>query len=185
MKNTLKYLLLAFTSGLILTSCDKEDDDLPPVTNEGELITTLTLTMTDSANTTDVKTATFRDSDGPGGNPPTLFQEINLKPNSTYQTTITILDESKSPSEDITAEIAQEKEDHQFFYTPNTSLNATIKYRDKDANNLPVGLLTTIKTGAASTGKLKVTLKHQPGIKNNSITTGDTDAEIDFTARIQ
>ena len=185
MKNTLKYLLLAFTSVLILTSCDGgDDDDIPPV-DEGELITTVTLTLTDSANTTDVRTATFRDSDGPGGNPPTLFQEIKLNPNSTYHTSITLLDESKSPSEDITVEIAEEKEDHQFFYTPTSGLNAVVRYRDKDANNRPVGLLTTIETGAASSGKLKVTLKHQPGPKNNSITTGDTDVEIDFTARIQ
>ncbi|HSI91304.1 MAG TPA: hypothetical protein VK927_09315 [Adhaeribacter sp.] len=183
MKNSLKTILLALVAGFTFSACDKHDDDKHD--HEGELITTLTLTMTDSANTADVVTATFRDSDGVGGNPPTIFNSIDLKADKTYHTSITVLDESKSPAQDITAEIANEKDEHQFFFTPSGGVTLLVKYLDFDSKNLPVGLQTKIKTGAPSSGKLRVTLKHQPGTKNNSIATGETDIEVDFPATVQ
>jgi hypothetical protein len=172
-------LLLA--AGL-LAGCDKDEDEQP--VNEGELITTVTLTMQE-VGTTNTVTATFRDPDGEGGNAPTKFDEIVLKPNAVYNTTITLLDESKNPAENITEEVEEEADEHQFFYTPTTGLNVTVAYDDKDSKNLPVGLKTRITTGTASTGKLKVTLKHQPGTKNNNIATGETDVELDFTTKVQ
>jgi hypothetical protein len=135
--------------------------------------------------TTNTVTATFRDPDGEGGNAPVKFDEIVLKPNAVYNTTITLLDESKTPAEDITEEIEEEADDHQFFYTPTAGLNVTIAYEDKDSKQLPLGLKTKMTTGAASTGKLKVTLKHQAGTKNNNINTGETDVELDFTTKVQ
>lgn len=183
-RNVLKpALLLLLASGLLL-SCDKDDDATDAPINESELITTVTLTMQE-AGTTNPVTATFRDPDGEGGNAPTKFDEIVLKPNTIYNTTVTLLDESKTPPADITGEIEEEDEDHQFFYTPTTGLNVTVAYDDADDNNLPVGLKTKVTTGAASTGTLKVTLKHQPGIKNNNLATGDTDVELNFTTKVQ
>ena len=170
-------LLLAVS---FLSGC-KDDDDTPPV-NEEELITTVLLDMTETGTTSPV-TASFRDVDGPGGNAPTIT-DIVLKPNTVYHTEIRVLDESKTPAVFVTEEIAEEDEDHQFFYTP-TTVNLAVTYQDQDQNNLPVGLKTFLTTGAASTGKLKVTLKHQPGIKNNNIATGETDLEVDFNVRIE
>ncbi|WP_051359942.1 hypothetical protein [Adhaeribacter aquaticus] len=180
-KTFLKSSLLLFLVAGALGSCKK---DVEEPENEEELITTVTLTMQEvgSANTV---TAVFRDPDGEGGNAPTKFDEIVLKPNAVYNTTITLMDESKSLAEDITKEIEEEAHEHQFFYTPAAGLNLTVAYDDKDKNNLPLGLKTKFTTGAASTGKLKVTLKHQPGNKNNNITTGETDVEIDFTTKVQ
>ena len=173
---------MLFLAAGLLSSCDKDEDEQPQ--NESELITTVMLMMQEEG-TTNVVTATFRDPDGEGGNPPTLFEEIVLKPNAVYNTSITVLDESKTPPDNVTEEIEEESDDHQFFYTPTAGLNIVVTYDDKDDNNIPVGLKTIITTGGASTGKLKVTLKHQPGIKNNNIATGETDVELDFTAKVQ
>lgn len=175
-----KPALALFLITSLLTGC-KDDDDTPPV-NEEELITTINLKLTENG-TANAVTASFRDIDGPGGAAPT-FTELILKPNTLYNAEITVLDESKTPAEDITAEIEEEKEDHQFFYSP-TNVNLTVAYDDLDDNNLPIGLKTKITTGAASTGKLKVTLKHQPGLKNNNIATGETDIEVEFNSRVQ
>jgi len=182
-KKFLKPAFMLFLAAGLLSSCDKNDDEQEPE-NESELITTVMLTMQEEG-TANVVTATFRDTDGDGGNAPTKFDEIVLKPNKVYNTTITLMDESKSPAENITEEIEEESDDHQFFFTPTTGLNVTVAYQDKDANNLPIGLETKVTTGTASTGKLKVTLKHQPGIKNNNIAAGETDIELDFTTNVQ
>ena len=170
------------TAGL-LSSCQNDDEAEAPL-NESELITTVTLTMQE-VGTTNTVTATFRDPDGEGGIAPTKFDEIVLKPNAVYNTSVTLMNESVTPTEDITGEIEEEADDHQFFYTPTAGLNVAVTYEDKDSKNLPIGLKSKVTTGAASTGKLKVTLKHQAGTKNNSITTGETDVELDFTTKVQ
>jgi hypothetical protein len=77
-----------------------------------------------------------------------------------------------------------EAEDHQFFYTI-TGANFTNVYNDLDANSLPVGLSVTWTTTTISNGNLLLTLKHQPGIKDGLITTGETDIEITFPVRIE
>jgi len=182
-KKFLKPAFMLFLAAGLLSSCDKNDDEQEPE-NESELITTVMLMMQE-VGTANTVTATFRDPDGDGGNAPVQFDEIVLKPNTVYNTTITLMDESKTPAENITEEIEEESADHQFFYTPTAGLNVSVAYQDKDANNLPIGLETTVTTGAASTGKLNVTLKHQPGIKNNNIAIGETDVELDFTTTVQ
>jgi ABC-2 type transport system ATP-binding protein len=48
--------------------------------------------------------------------------------------------------------------------------------------NLFLGF-TEAPAGVVSAGK-KVTLKHQPDIKNNNIAPGETDVEADFTAKV-
>jgi hypothetical protein len=180
-RNFLKPAFGLFLAAGLLSACDKDDEEPH---NEGELITTVTLTMQE-AGTANTVTATFRDPDGEGGNVPTQFDEIVLKPNTVYNTTISLLDESKTPAENIGEEIEEEADEHQFFYTPTSGLNVTVAYDDQDSKNLPLGLKTRVTTGAASTGKLKVTLKHQPGTKNNNIATGETDVELDFTTKVQ
>jgi hypothetical protein len=180
-KTFIKPALMLFIAAGFMIGCDKDEEEPD---NEEELITTVTLIMQE-VGTTNTVTAIFRDPDGPGGNAPTKFDEIILRPNKVYNTSITLLNESVNPPEDITKEVQDEAHEHQFFYTPTASLNVTVAYDDKDKNNLPLGLKTKITTGAASTGKLKVTLKHQPGSKNNNIATGETDVEIDFTAKVQ
>lgn len=163
------------------SACRNEDDQHDQ--DENELITTLRLTATNAANAADVRTFSFADTDGDGGNPPTI-DTIVLAANAVYEVSISVLDESKTPAVDISAEIAAKKNEHQFFFTPSNGLNLSNTYQDTDDNNLPVGLQTRFTTTAPSSGTLSVTLKHQPDTKNNNIATGSTDIMVDFPTRI-
>ncbi|ULQ56463.1 hypothetical protein KJS94_17575 [Flavihumibacter rivuli] len=168
-------------SALVLTGCSK-DKETP---NEEELITTVVLTFQEQG-TSNVFSAIFRDADGEGGNPPSAFDEIVLKPNTKYTCAVTLLNESVNPAEDITEEVEEEAVDHQFYFIP-TPPNINITILDKDANNLPVGITSEWQTAAASTGTVRVVLKHKPGVKatGDAVTVGDTDIDLNFTYKLQ
>lgn len=166
------------------TSCSNDDDPTPA--NEEELITTLTLTMVPRDGSATV-TATYRDLDGDGGQAPTI-SNVTLAANKTYDVTVAVLDESKTPAEDITEEVKEEGDEHQFFYVVSNGMNLTVAYADEDVNNNPIGIETIMTTGEASPVRnLRVVLKHQPGQKNadSDISTGETDVEVSFPVTIQ
>lgn len=180
------YLALALTGALLaFSSCDDHNDE--PHDEEGELITTMTLTMTPQSGGTPV-TATYRDLDGDGGNAPVMTPEtVVLQAGVTYNTTIRILDEANN--EDMTAEIEEEGDEHEFFFVPSPADLATVTKTDRDSNNRPIGLVSTIQPSAtAKTGTLRVVLKHQPGglkTNNSTISTGETDVDVTYTIRVE
>lgn len=167
-----------------MTACKNTSVD---VEEENEIITTVKLHFT----TGGIKqTFIFNDSDGDGGNAPTKFDNIKLKPNTSYTLTVELLDESKTPANNITNEVATESDEHLFVFTPLPASLLTYTYGDKDARNFPIGLTGTAKTGAAGTGKLKVQLRHQPPVngkevKNGTPTPGSDDVNLDFNISIQ
>ena len=166
-------------------TCEKNPDDPECIQNDHEVLTTVKLTFIDSANNNIVGTYQWKDADGDGAGAPVIDQ-INLNANNTYKVTMTLLNELSNPAEDMTLEIQDESNDHQFFYHPHGA-NVTISYDDQDSNTppLPVGLRTVWKTGAASTGTVHLTLKHQPGIKDGNESTGDTDVDVEFVTVVQ
>ncbi|MDX5347885.1 MAG: hypothetical protein LPJ89_11185 [Hymenobacteraceae bacterium] len=187
MKSVFKpFYIVAALVAVFLTSCGDEDDTPPPA-NEEELITSVTLRLVNTADANDVVTASFRDPDGDGGNAPIQFDSLIMKPNTTYAMTVALLDESKNPVVDISEEVKEEGDEHELFFVPSSGLNVTITKTDRDANNLPIGLTGTVATGAASSGTLRVVLKHQPNLKSatSDITVGDTDVEVDFKTAIR
>ncbi|MDP2176394.1 MAG: hypothetical protein Q8K70_10845 [Bacteroidota bacterium] len=175
-------LFLSFSALLFTFNACKSDDPKPadqPI-NEGELITTLKVELTDSATGRVFNTAYFKDLDGEGGNPPTQFDTIKLNGNRTYFCKVTLLDESKTPSEDITEEVKEEAHEHLFVYE-SSNQKIKVSITDKDKNNLPLGIESKWQTMNNLDGKLKVILKHQSnGIKNGSALLGETDIEVDF-----
>jgi hypothetical protein len=181
-----KIVLLTATLIVLAYSC-KKDKDLqplpPPVTNSPELITSMKLIFTDSANASNVYSAFFNDPDGPGGNAPVQFDTIKLSPNKTYLVNLILLDQTKNPIDTVSKEIWNERDDHMFFFQ-HSGVSIQTLYMDVDSKNLPVGLSTKWRTGAAANGSSKVTLKHQVGTKNGSITPGETDVEVLFQTRI-
>ncbi|WP_210489719.1 hypothetical protein [Rufibacter aurantiacus] len=176
-------LALLFTASVFMTSCSNDEDPIP--TNEEELITTLQLTMIPQGGGATV-TATYRDLDGDGGQAPTVTG-ATLAANKTYDVSVKVMDESKNPAEDITEEVEEEGDEHQFFYVVSNGLNLSVAYNDTDSNNRPVGIHTRITTTTSSTGNLQVVLKHQPNSKSatSTINTGETDAEVSFPITIQ
>jgi hypothetical protein len=184
MKN--KMILATICLLFFVTAC-KKDKDLqplpPPVKNAPELITSLKLLFTDSANTTNVLTAYFNDPDGPGGNSPLQLDTIKLQPNKTYLVNLLLFDQTKNPVDTVSKEIWNERDDHMFFFQHSGVVIQTL-YLDADTKSLPVGLSTKWRTGNAASGTTKVTLKHQAGTKNGTITPGETDVEVLFQTKL-
>ncbi len=166
------------------------DDDDPPIPIDPEVITTLIYTLTPTDGGTSV-VLNFQDLDGDGGNAPTITGGT-LSANTTYTGAIVLSNESESPAEDITAEITEEAEEHQFFFQTHQGLDLSVTYADSDADSRPIGLATTLTTAAASSGHLIVTLRHEPdksadGVAGGDITNagGETDIEVQFDVVIE
>ena len=189
MKKLMKTNKIAFAGILLMlvfAACKKEKS---PATNpplpvvEEELITTLKITFTDTSGVNPDVIAIFRDIDGPGGNEPTAFDTIRLKPMSTYFAIIQVLNESVSPSIDVTAEIWEERTSHLFCFAA-TGLSLTIARTDTDGSH-EVGISSKWTTGSATTGSVMVSLKHQPGIKDGTCLVGETDIEVNFPTIVE
>jgi hypothetical protein len=177
------FLSLFLSTSLFLVGCKKDSVE---AADENELITSVKLNFTTGGVT---QTFAYSDPDGDGGKVPTIAT-VSLKANTTYTLTIEILDESKNPVSNITNEVAAEKDEHLFVYTPSPANLLTYTYGDKDSRNFNVGLTGSIKTGAMATGKLKVQLRHQPPVNGNptkdgTVTSGSDDVNIDFNVTIQ
>lgn len=174
---------MLLTTTVIFNACKK--DDPPAPVNEEEVITTLEVSLTDVAAGT-TETFIFKDPDGDGGAGPTQFDDIVLDAGKTYSCALELLNESVSPAESITEEVEEESGDHQFYLVPSAA-NITVSNLDTDDNGWPLGINSTWTTGAASSGTIKITLKHKPGLKTatDDISVGDTDIEVIFDATVQ
>lgn len=188
-KSFFKLLILFISLSLFLVSCG--DDDAPQMTNDQEEITTVIMTFTETG-TTNTVAYTFRDLDGDGGTAPTITSSGNLKANTNYTASFSILNENETvdltnAEYNVTLEIEEEDDEHQFFFDFPSTLFTAFAYGDTDGNGENVGLSTTWTTGNAGTGTLKVTLIHEPTKPATTVAEagGETDFEIDFSVTIQ
>jgi len=171
---------------LALGACKKDDDNVENPhdhDHEEELITTVTVHLHEKDNMANHVMGSFKDLDGEGGDNPTI-DTLKLDTNTTYEVSIDLLNEAEDPTEVITTEIQEENTEHIFCFEPsNGSISVTIT--DTDGTH-PVGLESEWITTGASTGTIKVTLKHQPdGAKDGTCSPGETDVEVDFPVVIQ
>jgi len=186
----MKFVFLLAAISMVL-SCSDDDDSTPPdIVNEEEVITTLNLTLTPVGGGTPVVLSS-RDLDGDGPNAPVVMVG-DLMANTAYQGSVEVLNELENPAEDITEEVAEEDEDHQFFFQVTGNATVTTAYADTDADNNPIGIMLTLNTGDASMGSMVVTLRHLldkngTGVSDGDITNagGDTDVEVTFPITIQ
>lgn len=175
--------LVAFS--LVFTSCDKDDPEIPV---EEELITTVNFTLSPVDGISVVMTFVDLDGDGAGE---AVISGGTLAANQIYSGSIELLNEAESPSEDVTEEIAEEDEEHQFFFSTTVS-GLEVTYADQDEDGNPIGLSTSVTTGTAGTGNLTITLRHEPvkdasGVAGGDITNaqGETDIEVTFPIVVQ
>ncbi len=176
---------LALIAGL--SSCKKDEDlvDTPqPTYNEPEVITTMTLTFVDDAGVQPNVTATFRDPDGDGGLGADIFDTIRLQNNTVYSCTITLLNETVTPAEDMTTEVLAEAAEHLFCLSP-AGADINIVRTDSDGT-YEIGQTSQWTVGAVGNGTTLITLKHQPGgIKDGTCAPGETDIEVNFVTEVQ
>jgi len=188
MKNLLfrSAFLAALAAAPMLSSCSDDNNDTPTPDDDNEQITTLRYELTPTTGGATL-TAQYRDVDGDGGAAP-VISGLTLAPNTTYTGKLVLLDETKNPAEDISAEVKEEADEHLFLFEA-VGTNVTVTRTDRDKNNLEVGLDTRLQTAAANatgtTGTLKITLRHQPGTKNGTATPGDTDVEVTFPTAVR
>ncbi len=171
-----KLLSTALLIGLVtgFTSCS--DDDEPPVAiDEEEVITTITISL--SATGVETVELQSRDLDGDGPTAP-VITVANLAANTTYSGSIVLLNETEDPAEDITLEVKEEDNEHQFFFTTGGAIT-TVSYDDADGDGNPVGIDFILTTGDAGSGTLQVTLRHEPK-KPNDGTLADAGGETDI-----
>lgn len=159
--------LIIFLFSLVLLFSCKPDDHAH---DAGELITTIKLSFKNSGKVFQYKLI----------NGTVTVDTIKIEKNTIDTINVSVLDETKTPIIDLTAEILAEKNDHQLFYTSSAGLNISTRYLDKDANEFPIGMTMEISASAPSQGSLNVVLKHQPDIKNGSSSVGSTDANVTF-----
>ncbi|WP_439880637.1 hypothetical protein ACSX1A_15960 [Pontibacter sp. MBLB2868] len=180
------YAAFLMMGSLLFAASSCGSDDPEPIVEEQELITTVTINLVPEQGKGQSVSATYSDPDGVGGNNPTV-SALNLAPGTTYLASVKLRDDSPNGAGDLNPEVIAEGDEHELFYTVASGLNLTVSKTDLDKNNRPLGLEATVVTGTASSGTLKITLKHQPDQKGNSsdITKGETDVEASFPVVIQ
>jgi len=139
-----------------------------------------------------------KDPDGGGPENIQILDEIVLQPNTTYQLSIYL--EHSVGQESLTDEVAEEADEHLFFFEWTDSLfsdpagngnvdnrSDIINYLDQDAEGLPLGLTSYWTTGDATLGTFRIVLKHQPGIKTSTSTVvqGETDVDLTWGLRVE
>jgi hypothetical protein len=143
-------------------------DDIDDGGNDNEVITRVALTFSPNGGGADV-IAAFADPENDGN--PTI-DPITLTNGTTYTLTLSFENQLADPVEDITAEVADESDEHQVFVYgsavegPATGANpahiVTHAYADQDSAGLPIGLENTVVAVTAGDGELKVMLRHMP-----------------------
>ena len=177
-----------------IISCKKDDPVEPVITNEEEVITTLNYTLTNTNDPTDVVVLTWEDLDGDGSGLANIT-DGTLKASSTYIGSMELLNKTETPAEDVTEEILEEDDEHQFFFESSES-TITVAYSDNDATAspgpYPVGLQSLLTTTTVGQDTLKVTLVHTPdktatGVSDGDITNagGSVDLEVSFPINIE
>ena len=182
---TVKFLSTTIFATALIFSCSSDDDSTPEPVLEEEVITTMTITLTADGQA-DVILQT-QDLDGDGPDLPVVTVSGNLSSNTNYSGSITLLNETEDPAENITEEIEEEDLEHQFFYSVGNGLDADTDYNDADSEGNPLGLDFVLSTYSASSGTITFTLRHEPNKPNMGLEDagGETDIEATFNVSIQ
>ena len=174
---TIKLLSMLAFSGIVLTSCS--NDDNPKEVHEEETITTMNVTLKPSGEGTTI-TLQSQDLDGDGPKAPVLKVSGNLTANTVYNGSVELLNETENPAEDITEEVEDEGDEHQFIYEYTGAISSIDNLdTDKDGNDL--GITFDLETGTAGSGTLTITLRHEP-TKPNDGTLSGAGGSTDYTA---
>jgi hypothetical protein len=210
MNKIISKLVFSFSlvaSILFLANCQKDD---PKKEDTPELITKATLLFT-PVDGTAIVTVNATDPDNDGPKEIQVDGPINLSKGKTYLMTIELtngLAKVGEPGYNISEEVAEEGDEHQFFFSwtntvffyptgdgnidnPNDAVNYAGGTNSKDSNGRNLGLTTTWTTAnptsGTTSGNFRVLLKHQPGLKSDTSDSslGETDLDLVFTLNVQ
>jgi hypothetical protein len=200
-----KVFFYAFSALLfVTTSCS--DNDEPAVVNEEEVITKVTIQVTNlSDSSTSIYTFSVEphdhsddddhaddddhsdDDDHADGD----HMEIELASNSSYLFEFKVLNDTDPNNvENVTLEIIDEADKHQVFYEIlDSSISIEASADDTfDSNSNPVMLKTIWTTTTATVADVEAFLIHNPSSKNATTREGfggSADVEIEFEAHVE
>ena len=189
MKN-LKVVPFALIALLSFNACSSDDNSSQPV-NEEEVITTVTITLNPEGGGTPV-ILTSRDLDGDGPNAPVITSTGSVLALTTYNGTVSLLNELTNPVDDISLEVEEEGDEHQFFFSATGGMSGTFAYNYEDVNGDPIGLKFKFTTSAnPQSGNLTIILRHEPNKAGENVSTGDitnaggeTDVQVTFPVAV-
>jgi hypothetical protein len=178
--------------GLVLDGCKKEDNPAAPAeTVEHPPATTVYFIVTqldNSGNPTTIKdTCVVRDTTQTS-NKKFVDGVLNLSVSKAYAGTFELYDETKTPAENLNADIISEKDAHLFKFQPTGGIDTNhvkISNLDLDSNGKPFGLnfKIAVTAGGAATGVIHVQLEHHDD-GNKDGTVFDLDLDRDFPVTI-
>lgn len=200
-KVTIKQLnhltILTIITILAFSSCKKDDPKNPIATNPQEVLTTVLISgyNHDEPNNTKYQFSyKWEDLDGDGGNQP-IIDTLVLDTGIEYHCHVLIIDKTKVPYDTVSYAIEEEKNAHQFFYTPGESLigKLSTEILDFDDNNpkLPVGLEFHLLTKSNQSyalpllGTLNMVLSHYDGVPKSTSKSDESDIDINFPIRLK
>ncbi len=184
------YLFAILAMGF--ASCESDD---PEEENDGEVITDVTLNFQElNASGAPIGLITsFKASDPQGievGSSPTI-QNVTLTKGKTYRMTIVVFNSIEN--EDITAEILEEADEHQFFFLGTAVTGNIINITYDDPSGKLIGLQNRAVVSSSpgtNNAQLRVVLRHDldknfPGATNPNFANfvqagGESDLDITF-----
>lgn len=186
---TIKILSILFLNTLVFTACSS-DDDLPEVINEEEVLTDVSLEITNATG----ETTTYTFTDPQYRDESYVSPVILLEENATYTVEARFYNKSNPNSpEDITAEIKEERNAHFVTYAfanANVNLERIDGADATDSDGIPIGISTQWTTSATASGEVVVRLIHEAEVKditnpNGTTVGGETDVEAIFDLEIE
>lgn len=180
-------LALTVSSCNLLKNPFGHDDDDHHDDHDHDIITTVRVSLVEQTSSF-MSDFVWEDIDGVGGNNPNRIDTIVVESGKTYTGMLTLANKAKTPSEDMTAEIREDADEHQVFYTLSSGVGSTpgtITVTDSDGRNLPLGLnfsWSVAQGGAGLPATLKITLYHydDKSDKNGIDPANETDLEVVF-----
>jgi len=181
-----RSIIFTLFAGLIFFACSEDSVSPDPGPGEEEVISRVTVTLTDTSNPANVAVAVWDDSDGDGT--ANTIGTLTLTAGATYSGVILLENALETPAENITLEVEEEAEEHQFFYSVTGALagNITLVINDTDDNNYPVGLDYTVAVAAGTsgqTGEMGIILYHYDDVVKDGVSPSD-ESDIDIAIPI-
>lgn len=178
-KQIISTAVLPLTAAILLTGCSEHATNTH---DDHDVITTVKILLTEH-NTLIQRTFVWEDLDGPGGNAPNRIDTLHLKPGTVHDFSIELSNKSVMPIRELTTEIKDEADHHQFFYYVTPEGLVTINIVDIDSHGKPLGLrgeLTNISDRGV--GTLRVDLSHwEKATDKTGLDPGqDTDISVTF-----
>jgi len=182
-----RLILFTLFAGLIFFSCSEDSVSPDPGPGDEELISRVTITLTDTSNPANQVTAIWDDTDGDGT--ANTIGTLALTAGATYTGSIRLENALENPAENITLEIEEEDDEHQFFYSVTGDLlgDITLAITDTDENNYPVGLEYTVAVAAGvagQTGEMGIILYHYDDVVKDGVSPSD-ESDIDISIPLQ